>query len=252
MGVRRLFVGHFLLQNVDVKLGPSSFLEVRKMLPLLTAGHPGFHIVALSIPGFGFSQAPSKKGFRVNQYAEVCDCYNVLGEDAAKLCKQVAHKVMMALGYNEYGECMYAGLRLAVLIDEKSVTQGGDLGTMVSQLHVFKIVSRRPRRSLARWLLSMAASMSRRGTLLCPSKCHSHIHTGIHPYLLHHVADSHRPLPGPSRFFNTYSRHTPLQKRPGRKRLSGSKSRGAGTFCNRQRDLRLLVRIHFHAVQEEI
>ncbi|KAF8900220.1 alpha/beta-hydrolase [Mucidula mucida] len=81
---------------------PSSFLEVRKMLPLLTAGNPSFHVVALSLPGFGFSQAPSKKGFRVNQYAEV------------------AHKVMMALGYNEY------------------VTQGGDLGTMITRAMALK------------------------------------------------------------------------------------------------------------------
>ncbi len=43
------------------------------MLPLLTAGNPSFHVVALSLPGFGFSEAPSKKGFRINQYAEVCD-----------------------------------------------------------------------------------------------------------------------------------------------------------------------------------
>ncbi|KAF9017545.1 alpha beta-hydrolase [Hymenopellis radicata] len=84
---------------------PSSFLEVRKILPLLTAtdaGHPSFHVVALSLPGFGFSQAPSKKGFRVNQYAEV------------------AHKVMLALGYNEY------------------VTQGGDLGTMITRAMALK------------------------------------------------------------------------------------------------------------------
>jgi hypothetical protein len=49
-------------------------LEVRKILPLLTASapeHPSFHVVALSLPGFGFSEAPRKQGFGINQYAEV-------------------------------------------------------------------------------------------------------------------------------------------------------------------------------------
>ncbi|KAF8902482.1 Alpha/Beta hydrolase protein, partial [Mucidula mucida] len=81
---------------------PSSFLEVRKMLPLLTVGNPSLHVVALSLLGFGFSEAPSKKGFRVNRYAEV------------------AHKVMMALGYSEY------------------VTHGGDLGTVITRAMALK------------------------------------------------------------------------------------------------------------------
>ncbi|KAF9017002.1 alpha/beta-hydrolase [Hymenopellis radicata] len=80
---------------------PGSFLEVRKILPLLTAvspEHPSFHVVAMSLPGFGFSQAPSKKGFRIAQYAEV------------------GHKLMLALGYNEY------------------VTQGGDWGSLITRM----------------------------------------------------------------------------------------------------------------------
>ncbi|EGO23687.1 hypothetical protein SERLADRAFT_450013 [Serpula lacrymans var. lacrymans S7.9] len=67
---------------------PGSFLEVRKILPLLTRGspqHPNFHVVALSLPGFGFSDAPRKQGFSSVQYAEV------------------ANKLMLALGYTEYG-----------------------------------------------------------------------------------------------------------------------------------------------------
>lgn len=54
--------------------GPGSFLEVRKILPLLVDGnysYPSFHVVALSLPGFGFSQGPSKKNFKRPQYAEV-------------------------------------------------------------------------------------------------------------------------------------------------------------------------------------
>ena len=55
--------------------GPGSFLEVRKILPLLTAvsqEHPNFNVVAMSLPGFAFSEGPKKKGFAAAQYAEVC------------------------------------------------------------------------------------------------------------------------------------------------------------------------------------
>lgn len=56
-------------------LGPGTFHEARKLLPLLTASspdHPSFHVVALSLPGYGFSEAPRKQGFAIKQYAEVC------------------------------------------------------------------------------------------------------------------------------------------------------------------------------------
>ncbi|KAF9468675.1 Alpha/Beta hydrolase protein [Collybia nuda] len=79
---------------------PGSFIEVRKILPLLiksTPEHPSFHVVALSLPGYGFSEAPSKKGFALPQYAEV------------------GHKLMIALGYDEY------------------VTQGGDWGSFITR-----------------------------------------------------------------------------------------------------------------------
>ncbi|KAF9483358.1 alpha/beta-hydrolase [Pholiota conissans] len=51
-----------------------SFLKVQKILPLLFNGsddHPAFHVVALSLPGYGFSEAPKTKGFGQHQYAEV-------------------------------------------------------------------------------------------------------------------------------------------------------------------------------------
>ncbi|KAF4617281.1 hypothetical protein D9613_005860 [Agrocybe pediades] len=53
---------------------PGSFIEVRKVLPLLVEGspeHPAFHVVALSLPGYGFSEAPKKPGFELGQMAEV-------------------------------------------------------------------------------------------------------------------------------------------------------------------------------------
>ncbi|OJA12829.1 hypothetical protein AZE42_04238 [Rhizopogon vesiculosus] len=79
---------------------PGSFLEVRKILPLLidsSPEHPSFHVVAISLPGYGFSEAPRKQAFAMKQYAEV------------------AHKLMLALGYNEY------------------VTQGGDWGCLITR-----------------------------------------------------------------------------------------------------------------------
>ncbi|KIY66696.1 alpha/beta-hydrolase [Cylindrobasidium torrendii FP15055 ss-10] len=76
---------------------PGSFLEVRKVLPLLTEGSPSFHVVALSLPGFGFSEAPRRKGFGLPQFAEV------------------GNKLMVALGYDKY------------------VTQGGDWGSLITR-----------------------------------------------------------------------------------------------------------------------
>ncbi|KAJ6584441.1 Alpha/Beta hydrolase protein [Mycena capillaripes] len=79
---------------------PGNFLEVRKILPLLVESspdHPSFHVVALGLPGYGWSEAPKTKGFRLDQYAEV------------------GHKLMLALGYNEY------------------VTQGGDIGFQITR-----------------------------------------------------------------------------------------------------------------------
>ncbi|KAI0027973.1 Alpha/Beta hydrolase protein [Vararia minispora EC-137] len=89
---------------------PGSFIEVRKILPLLTAPEsadsPAFHVVCLGLPGYGFSEAPRKKGFGPIQYAE-----------AGQL---VGHRLMLALGYNEY------------------VTQGGDWGWRITRAIVAK------------------------------------------------------------------------------------------------------------------
>ncbi|KAJ6571809.1 Alpha/Beta hydrolase protein [Mycena capillaripes] len=79
---------------------PGSFLEGRKLLPLLTQGtedFPAFHVVILSLPGYGFSEGAHTKGFSIAQYAEV------------------GNKLMLALGYNEY------------------VTQGGDWGYAITR-----------------------------------------------------------------------------------------------------------------------
>jgi len=71
----------------DGCLGPGSFLEVTKILPLLTEPNdgPAYDVVAPSLPNFGFSEGPSKPGFGAEQYAECM------------------HKLMLKLGYNKYG-----------------------------------------------------------------------------------------------------------------------------------------------------
>ncbi|KAL3423107.1 epoxide hydrolase 5 [Phlyctema vagabunda] len=81
---------------------PGTFHEVEKLIPLLNrpgAGteRPAFHIIAPSLPNFGFSQGVKKKGFIVPHYAETC------------------HKLMLKLGYDEY------------------VTQAGDWGWWITR-----------------------------------------------------------------------------------------------------------------------
>ncbi|KAI0754245.1 alpha/beta-hydrolase [Daedaleopsis nitida] len=103
---------HFVHQKSDVPNAipllfshgwPGSFLEAQKLIPLLAAGgpdQPSFHVVAPSLPGFGFSEAPKKPGFAGPQYAEVFN------------------KLMLSLGYSEY------------------VYQGGDWGYSLGQFTV--------------------------------------------------------------------------------------------------------------------
>ncbi|KAE8364710.1 Alpha/Beta hydrolase protein [Aspergillus caelatus] len=58
---------------------------------------PAFHVVGISLPNFGFSEGPSRRGFGLEQYAETC------------------HKLMQRLGYQEY------------------VTQNGDWGYYITR-----------------------------------------------------------------------------------------------------------------------
>ncbi|KAF9731969.1 hypothetical protein PMIN02_000332 [Paraphaeosphaeria minitans] len=80
---------------------PGHFLEVAKLLPLFSDGEkdggPAFHVVAPSLPNFGFSGVVKRKGFGMKQYAETC------------------HKLMIKLGYEHY------------------VSQGGDWGTFITR-----------------------------------------------------------------------------------------------------------------------
>jgi hypothetical protein len=59
------------------------------VLPMLADtndGAPAFNVIAPSLPNFVFSQGVKKRGFGLKQYAEVC------------------HKLMLKLGYKQYGE----------------------------------------------------------------------------------------------------------------------------------------------------
>jgi pimeloyl-ACP methyl ester carboxylesterase len=68
--------------------GPGSFVEVSKLLPQLKGDerNPAFHVVAPSLPNFGFSSGVNRRGFGLAQYAEVLN------------------KLMLKLGYNQYGK----------------------------------------------------------------------------------------------------------------------------------------------------
>jgi hypothetical protein len=67
---------------------PGHFNEVAKILGPLGDGDgvntPAFHVVAPSLPNFGFSEAPRKRGFAMEQYAETLN------------------RLMQKLGYDEY------------------------------------------------------------------------------------------------------------------------------------------------------
>lgn len=80
---------------------PGSIVEVTKIIQSLSEPKgddvPSFHVVAPSLPNFGFSDKVTKKAFGLKQYAETM------------------HKVMLKLGYDKY------------------VTQGGDWGYMVTR-----------------------------------------------------------------------------------------------------------------------
>jgi pimeloyl-ACP methyl ester carboxylesterase len=76
---------------------PGSFLEMLKLIPLLNENpDQSFDLVIPSIPGFGFSQRPSKTGCNLWFIAELW------------------HKLMISLGYDKF------------------IAQGGDFGAGVS------------------------------------------------------------------------------------------------------------------------
>lgn len=74
---------------------PGSFSEVRKVLPYLNES--GFHVVAPSHAGFGFSSCAEKAGFKLEQDVELM------------------HNLMLKLGYHKY------------------VVQGGDWGAHITR-----------------------------------------------------------------------------------------------------------------------
>jgi pimeloyl-ACP methyl ester carboxylesterase len=79
---------------------PSSFAEIQRALPALNKA--GFHVVAPSLPGYGFSAYPKKAGFKYFHHAELM------------------HKVMSKLGYEQYA------------------VQGGDWGAIIVRCMALK------------------------------------------------------------------------------------------------------------------
>lgn len=80
---------------------PGSFLEVRPIIQLLTnppsTSDPAYHVVAPSLPGFGFSSYPSKP----------CSPMDVA---------EINHKLMLAIGYGKF------------------MLQGGDWGSIIGRM----------------------------------------------------------------------------------------------------------------------
>ncbi|KAH7136180.1 Alpha/Beta hydrolase protein [Dendryphion nanum] len=83
---------------------PGSFIEATRIIPELVRDDisPSFHVVAPSLIDFGFSSGSKSKDFSIPQQAEVL------------------HKVMLALGYDEY------------------IVQGGDLGYLIARFLALK------------------------------------------------------------------------------------------------------------------
>ena len=50
---------------------PSSFVQMLPIVPLLTTGADPFDVVALSLPGYGFSDRPRQRGMDVTRIADI-------------------------------------------------------------------------------------------------------------------------------------------------------------------------------------
>ena len=85
-------------------IGPGSFLEVTKLLPLLIQGgsdSPSFHVIAPSLPNFGFSEGVKKvRAFLFTVYGSLSSSQKGFGIEQYA---QAMNAVMLALGYEEYG-----------------------------------------------------------------------------------------------------------------------------------------------------
>ncbi|CAG8974690.1 hypothetical protein HYALB_00006425 [Hymenoscyphus albidus] len=94
------FEFHPSLSTHSSYIGPASFIEFQHILPLLADNPdgPAFHIVAPSLPNFGFSSGVKTRGFAPPKYSETL------------------HKLMLSLGYTEYA------------------TQGGDWGYFITRI----------------------------------------------------------------------------------------------------------------------
>lgn len=66
VGIHSVLILRLLLAKRRSHLGPGSFIEVTKLVPLLTSGDedtPAFDVIAPSLPNFGFSSVVNKVCF---------------------------------------------------------------------------------------------------------------------------------------------------------------------------------------------
>lgn len=93
---------------------PSGFFEVMKLLPHLRGDgvtKPAFHVVSPSLIDFGFSSASRKGGFGMDQHAEAY------------------HKLMLSLGYHEYGRPVDLYIEYKTVADTRQWCKGAILVT---------------------------------------------------------------------------------------------------------------------------
>ena len=153
-------------------------MEVAKLLPLLSATslqHPSFHVVTFSLPGFGFSEAPKKKGFAMAQYAEVCTLtlsresishgfYHYKTRSDISLCLLLGTMSMVRHRPFRFSTSLLPNIMI-------SVTQGGDWGSKVrSAISCIHLVFDFQARSLKLSVRCTAEGGRRHGIQIFPCK----------------------------------------------------------------------------------
>jgi len=108
---------HFIHQKSEVATAipllflhgwPGSFIEVTKILPELVKGgeeFPTFHVVAPSLIDFGFSAPSNNVSFLVTEIRSQRGILIMAKKDFGfEQHAEAYHKLMLALGYQEYGK----------------------------------------------------------------------------------------------------------------------------------------------------
>ena len=119
-------------------IGPGSFIEVKKVLPLLTGGdegEPTFDVVAPSLPNFGFSGGISKVHFSFTLCLHQTSDMKQKGFGLAQYAESM-HALMTRLGYREYSSSLALTRSHPPepsLTHRHKVIQGGDWGSFIAR-----------------------------------------------------------------------------------------------------------------------